>query len=169
MGMVDYTNTKKYKGTDLWHHILIESLCFFISFSLQVVTPSPFLLAAHSLTEVEISIKTYSTGNHHTIVTAVGILWMHAAWDNKSDSTQNLSISDTVRKELNVLIFLSQLEHTDMLDVVSEWKESISDWMAAGHTIEANCHTEDCESFWLPSGCSSVVRALKCTSEELLV
>lgn len=43
-------------------------------FPMQVVTPSPFLLAAHSLTEVEISIKTYSTGNHHVIVTAVGIL-----------------------------------------------------------------------------------------------
>ena len=32
--------------------------------------------------------------------------------------------------------------------------------MAAGHTIEANCHTEDCESWWLPGGSSSVVRAL---------
>ena len=159
MGMAGCTRTKNIKG-QIFDITTWSSLGVFFSFSLQVVTPSPFLLAAHSLTEVEISIKTYSTGNHHTIVTAVGILWMHTAWDNKSDPTQNLSISGTMGEELNVLISLSQVEHTDMLDVVSEWKESLSDWMTAGHTTEANCHTEDCESWWLPGGSSSVVRAL---------
>ena len=67
------------QSTGVCAHVVISMLLNKLSFLIlpclyQVVTPSPFLLSAHYLSELRISLKTLAMGNSYTVVTATGIV-----------------------------------------------------------------------------------------------